>query len=287
MRSGWKISIVFGIVLLMLSSCKAISDFLEKGEVVARVGDAKLMMEELQKAIPNGISPEDSVIYARQYINSWALDQVVMDVALRQLSAEERDVTDELEAYRRSLLKYRYEQLYVNQRLDTLVTEDQIDDYYMNNSERLLLKGPIVKARFMSIPSDSPMLKTIKKKMSSAKMADLIDADSLAYSAAYKFTTWDEAWIDASLFAREFGIESSSVLASLRPGWVERTDTLGVMSIGYVTDIMGPGKKAPQEYCTPMIKDMIISARKHELLTTLEQDLLNDARENGKFEILK
>ena len=147
----------------MLPSCKAISDFLEKGEVVARVGDAKLMMEELQKAIPNGISPEDSVIYARQYINSWALDQVVMDVALRQLSAEERDVTDELEAYRRSLLKYRYEQLYVNQRLDTLVTEDQIDDYYMNNSERLLLKGPIVKARFMSIPSDSPMLKTIKK----------------------------------------------------------------------------------------------------------------------------
>ena len=34
-----------------------------------------------------------------------------------------------------------------------------------------------------------------------------------------------------------------------------------------------------------IIKDMIISARKHELITKLEQDLLNDARENGKFVI--
>jgi hypothetical protein len=32
---------------------------------------------------------------------------------------------------------------------------------------------------------------------------------------------------------------------------------------------------------------MIISARKHELIKNLEQDLLNEARKNGKFEILK
>lgn len=287
MRSGWKISIVFGIVLLMLSSCKAISDFLDKGEVVAKVGDAKLMSEELQKAIPNGISADDSITYARQYINSWALDQVVMDVALEQLSDEELDVSAELEAYRRSLLKYRYEQLYVNQRLDTLVSEEQIEEYYQNNIDRLLLKSPIVKARFMSIPADSPMLKTIKKKMSSSKAVDIAEADSLAYSAAFRFVTWDDVWVDASIFAREFGLEASSVLASLRQGWVERTDTLGVMSIGYVTDILATGKLSPQEYCTETIKDMIISARKHELIMNLEQDLLKDARESGKLEILK
>ena len=271
----------------MFASCKAISDFLEKGEVVARVGDVKLKMSELQKAIPNGISEEDSLTYAKQYINTWALDQVILDVAESQLSASELDVSAELEAYRRSLLKYRYEQLYVNQRLDTLVSQEQIDAYYQEYPERLALQRPIIRARFMSIPANSPELRSIKKKMSSSRMEDVMEADSLAYSAAYKFVTWDDAWVDATIFAREFGLEASSVLSTLRQGWVERTDTAGVMSVGYVTAIIPVGKIAPQEYCEPVIRDMIISARKHELIKNLEQELLNNARKSGKFEILK
>jgi hypothetical protein len=49
----------------------------------------------------------------------------------------------------------------------------------------------------------------------------------------------------------------------------------------------GSGSQAPLEYSAPFIKDMIISARKQVLLSTLEQDLMKDARESGKFEILR
>ena len=287
MRRIAHIAILLGIVLPMLASCKAISDFLDKGEVVAQVGETKLMMEELQKIIPNGISPEDSIILARQYINSWALDHIFLDVAESQLSSAELDVSKELDSYRRSLLKYRYEQLYVNQRLDTLVLDDQIQEFYAQHPDRFSLQRPVVKARFLSISEKSPVLKMIKKKMSSDDAADLIEADSLAFSSAYKFTTWNDAWIDASTLAREFGSESASVMASVRKGWIERTDTLGVMSIAFVTELIPAGKIAPLEYSAPFIRDMIISARKQSLIATLEQDLLKDARESGKFEILK
>ena len=271
----------------MFASCKAISDFLDKGEVVAKVGDTKLMMEELQKVIPNGISPEDSVMLARQYINSWALDIVFMDVAKSQLSAAEQDVSREVEAYRRSLLKYRYEQLYVNQRLDTLVSEDQIQEFYEKHNDRFVLRQPVVRARFMSIASNSPNLKMIQKKMSSDDAFDLMAADSMAYLSAYKFTTWDDEWIDAATLAREFGPESASVMSSIRKGWIEKTDTNGIKSLAYISEIVPSGRMAPREYSAPFIKDMIISARKQALISTLEQDLLNDARESGKFEILK
>ena len=287
MRRIAHIAILLGIVLPMFASCKAISDFLDKGEVVAQVGETKLMMEELHKIIPNGISPEDSIILARQYINSWALDHIFLDVAESQLSSSELDVSKELESYRRSLLKYRYEQLYVNQRLDTLVLDDQIHEFYAQHPDRFSLQRPVVKARFVSISEKSPMLNMIKKKMSSDDAADLIEADSLAFSSAYRFTTWNDAWIDASTLAREFGSESASVMASVRKGWIERADTLGVMSIAFVTELIPAGKIAPLEYSAPFIRDMIISARKQSLIATLEQDLLNDARESGKFEILK
>ena len=43
----------------------------------------------------------------------------------------------------------------------------------------------------------------------------------------------------------------------------------------------------PIEYSTPFIKDMIISARKQSLVTSLERDLLEDARVNGQFVIIE
>ena len=271
----------------MLASCKAISGFLDEGEVVAKAGGASLMMSELQKVIPDGISSEDSIAFARQYINSWALDQIFLDVAESQLSSSELDVSKELEAYRRSLLKYRYEQLYVNQRLDTLISEDQIQNFYEQHQDRFILPRPVVKARFMSISSQSPMLKMIQKKMSSDDPQDILEADSLAFSAAVKFTTWSDAWIDAATLAKEFGVESATVLSSVRKGWVEVKDSTGIMNIAYISDLIPAGKQAPQEYSAPFIKDMIISARKQTLVSTLERDLLKDARESGKFEILK
>lgn len=285
MRRITRIVTVFGIVLPMLASCKAISEFFDKEEVVAEVGQAKLRKSELDRVVPAGLPAEDSVRLARQYINTWALDQVFLNVAEQQLSKTEKDVTRELEAYRTSLLKYRYEQLYVNERLDTAVSDDAVQEYYEAHSSKFILQRPVVKARFLSISEDSPMLKTIRKKMSSDEVEDILEADSLAFSSAFKFTTWNNEWIDAAVMAREFGQDYASVLSGVSKGWNERTDTSGVVNAAYVTEIVPKGAMSPLEYSTPFIKDMIISARKQALVSALEHDLLEDARVNGKFVI--
>lgn len=277
--------LTFGVVLSLFGSCRAISEFFGDDPAVASVGKDKLRLSELRSVIPDGISPDDSARLAAQYINVWALDKVFLKVVQEQLSKSEKDVAKELEDYRTSLLKYRYEQLYVNERLDTTVSDDEISGYYERNPEKFILSRPAVKARFMSIPSDSPLLKPIKMKMCSSDAADVVDADSMAFSAAYKFETWDDDWIDAIVLAREFGYESASVMSSVKPGWIERADTSGVSNIAYITRMVGVGGLAPLEFCSPVIRDMIISARKQELISFLERDLLNDARENGQFVI--
>ena len=220
-----------------------------------------------------------------RYINSWAADRVYLKIAEQQLSKSEKDVTKELEDYRKSLLKYRYEQLYVNERLDTAVSMEHIEEYYQAHQDKFVLDRPVVKARFLNIAQDSPALKQIRKKMSSDKVEDLVEADSLAFSSALKFKTWNDVWIDAATLAREFGPDYASVLSSVSSGWVERKDTTGVMNVAYVTEIIPAGRKSPVEYSTPFIKDMIISARKQELVSSLEQDLLRDALDNGQFVI--
>ena len=273
------------IVLPSLSSCRAISSFLKGGEVVAEVGSEKLYRSDLDAVIPKGVSQEDSVYLAKQYINTWATELVYLGIAEQQLSKTEKDVTKELEDYRKSLLKYRYEQLYVNERLDTAVSDDLVEEYYNAHQDKFVLSRPLVKARFLSISDDSPAKEQIRKRMSSDEVEDLIEADSLAYSSAYKFTTWSDAWVDVTVLAREYSMNYETMLSQMKNKWIEQVDTLGVARVAYIKDVMKKGEVAPIEYSAPSIKDIIISARKQTLISTLEQDLLNDARENGKFVI--
>ena len=285
MLKSLNIAIMILVVLPALSSCRAISSFLSDDEIVAEAGSAKLYRSELNTLIPSNIEREDSIRLARQYINAWALDQLFLTIAEQQLSKSDKDVTKELEDYRKSLLKYRYEQLYINERLDTAVSEDNIEAYYTANANRFELSRPVVKARYLRIPSDSPALAKIRKKMSSDQAQELVDADSLAYSSALKFTTWGNRWIDVASLASEFGTDYVTVISSIKAGWVEMTDSTGVTSVAYISEMVREGGLAPLEYCTPQIKDMIISSRKQSLVTGLEQDLLKDAREKGQFVI--
>ena len=131
--TGNRLLNIFGVCLLVivlpwLNSCKTITSFVHDGRVVAKIGNHKLYASDLNAYIPDSASPEDSTRLALQYINSWASDMAFIDVAEKELSKSEKNVDKELEDYRRSLLKYRYEQKYVNQRLDTAVTDAQIEN---------------------------------------------------------------------------------------------------------------------------------------------------------------
>lgn len=285
MRRGIYIIASILIVLPALSSCRAISSFLRGGEVVAEVSGEKLYRSDLDAVIPKGISQEDSTYLAKQYINTWASEMVYLGIAEQQLSKTEKDVTKELEDYRKSLLKYRYEQLYVNERLDTAVSDDLVEEYYNAHQEKFVLGRPLVKARFLSISDESPAKDQIRKRMSSGEVEDLIEADSLAYSSALKFTTWSDEWVDVTVLAREFQLDYETLLGQVKNKWIEKVDTLGVARLAYIPEIIRKGEVAPLEYSAPAIKDIIISSRKQTLISTLEQDLLKDARENGQFVI--
>jgi hypothetical protein len=147
------------------------------------------------------------------------------------------------------------------------------------------LNRPLVKARFLSISDESPAKEQIRKRMSSDEVEDLVEADSLAYSSAYKFSTWSNTWVDVTVLAREFSMDYETMLSQVKNKWIENVDTLGVARVAYINDIIKKGQVAPVEYSAPAIRDIIISARKQALVSTLEQDLLKDARENGKFVI--
>lgn len=280
-----------GILLATVCSCKVVNTLsdtaneLFRGEVVARAGDHKLHLSELEKYIPQGVSSEDSTKLARQYIDAWAQELLLLDMADKQLSPAEKDVSAELEDYRRTLLKYRYEQLYINQRLDTLITTEEVNAFYKENSALFSLERPIVKARYLLIPADSKNIKNLRNLMSSEDETEVMEAASLASTSAIKYVDQADTWVDALSLAREMGIEYQKLLSGIRNQFMEYTDENGILHLAYLAEQVPEGKTAPLEYCEDRIRELILSARKHALEVSLEQDVLEDARKNNKYVI--
>ena len=276
---------IFLLLAALLCSCNAISSLVHDDQVVARVGKTRLYKSEVERFIPNMIPAEDSVRLAEQYINTWAMDQLYLDVAEAQLTKEELDVTEDLEDFRRSLLKYRYEQRYISDRLDTLITEEQIRQYYQAHADDFELKRPVLKVRFVDVMKDSPNFDAILKMMSSTEYDDIQRADTLAKSTALRWFDGSDTWMDANELAKSFGLDYESMLSHLKGDMIryepeDRTDLMAA----YVVEIQRKGT-APLEFVSDRIRDILMSARKHDLMNSLERDLLENALESKKFVI--
>lgn len=281
-----RVSLLAAALLLgILPSCRWISSIVHDGEVVARLGDHKLFRSEVEAVIPPGTSSQDSTNLAMLYINTWAKEQAFLDVASAQLSKEEKDVSKELESYRASLLRYRFEQRYINERLDTAVSEAQILAYYEAHPESFVLERPVFRVRFLNIAKDSPSLPVIRKLMSSDDLADVEAADSIASISAYRYRDASAHWTDAVSLAAEFQVDYAEMLAARNGAFIVLPDGADKVSVAYLAETVKAGQAAPLDFCRERIRDILISIRKHELLQTLEQDLIEEARMKDKFVI--
>lgn len=65
-------TIILFAVLAAFCECNMFNDLVHDDQVVAKACGEKLYRSELAKYIPGGITPEDSVRLAQQYIRSWA-----------------------------------------------------------------------------------------------------------------------------------------------------------------------------------------------------------------------
>lgn len=275
---------VFFFILAALPSCKTVSGLIHDDDVVARVGEHELYRTELERSIPDGVPAEDSLKYAQSYIESWARDLVFLDVAEKHLSKAEKDVSKELEEYRRSLLKYRYEQRYINERLDTNLSDKEIESYYEAHESDFKLERPIVKARYVRVVQDGEDMASLRKKLVLKNAGEAIREDTLLLrDPAERYFDWSGRWIEAVEVSRETGADVFALLSGAGKVPMEVPDGQGFMFVVYASEMMKSGETAPLDYCRGRICDILLSARKHDLVVALEQDLLDDARNKEKF----
>ena len=277
---------VFLSTLLALSLCScAFIDSVLNGDVIARVEGNVLYQKDLNGLVPKGVSAEDSAAIVRQYINTWATKKILLANAESRLSREDKDIEQALQDFKTSLLVYRYEKLYVDKNLDTLITEQECREYYDQHKGTYISPCSIVKARYIKISSAAPNVNIVRRLYKSVKMEDLDKVAEISGNSADKYTDFNMDWIPLNRVAKEMGEELSVCENTLdKHPYIEIEKGNFIYMLRVYERIKG-GEITPYDYNVDIIKESILSKRKQELIANLERNLLEDALSNNKLVI--
>lgn len=257
----------------------------DDGAIVAKVGDKTLTWEELSGIVPDSSSPEDSTVLAETYINNWVREQVVLRQAELNLAEDQKDFEERIEVYRKSLLTYSYEQELVKQRLDTVVSDSEIETYYDANIQNFELKDYIVKVKFCAIATDSKDLKQMKKLFYSDKAEDFGKWEALCIEkqAAYYFN--EDRWMLWEDLVKKLPLEVFDVEAFLKRNKSVEFEHEGNTYMISFLDYQLSGSRSPLSFEKENIRVMILNRRKIELLTRMREDLYQQALQAKEVEI--
>ena len=272
--------------LIFLSSCDSIFNkgTEEEGALVAKVYESKLFQHDIDAVLPEGLSPKDSASFVQNFINVWAKNELMVYKAEFNLTDEQKQFDEQIRNYRNDLLKYSYLQKYVDDRLDTSISELRIKDYYLTNSQNFLLKENILKIRYIVVPQDAPQLEDLKKLFKSSEAKDLESLLDYSLSFARSFSLEDTAWISFNDFRKIIPIRTYNQQDFLaRNAWIELEEE-GLIYLAQIKEYKIKDNAAPIFYVKDIIRNTLLNKKRLDLIADLEKNLVNDALKKKEFE---
>ncbi|MFA5301198.1 MAG: hypothetical protein WC395_00765 [Bacteroidales bacterium] len=265
------------LCLITLTSCQHLRRwFGNEPERMAQIGKEILYKKDVERFLQEAHSSRDSQNMVNHYIDLWAIDNLLLKKAEEELSKEEKDVEQELADYRKSLLVFRYQKKYVEERIDTLIKTDEIQSYYTDNRELFLLDEPLVRIRLIRMRLHSPYLPMVRNIYRSTTLEDLAQLDRLCESSAEIYTDYEGRWISAGELAQDLPVGKETVMQALKPaGYIDTRDSLYAYLVS-VSEFAPAGNPAPMEHIRANIRQIIISKRKQQLLKDLETRVLKE-----------
>ena len=280
---------LFGFLcsLLVLLSCSR-ENSKNKADAIARVNNEYLYQSDLENLVPAGTPKKDSIAIVKDFINRWATQQLLIDNANKNISKNKQIELDELiNQYKIDLYSKAYLEQLVITKIDTVITNEEIEKYYNTNKSNFKANSQLVKLRYISLVKGNNKLATISAKFSSFKSKDKKDLKNLAIQFKdYAFN--DSIWVDIDqVYERLPFVNKENVTKYIDTGIsYQYVDSTSVWLVK-VKDMVHKNEVVPLSYILPTIKQIILNKRKTDLINKIQTEITNDAIKDNDFEIFK
>ena len=259
-------------LVLGLFSCNFFKQDTDK--LLVTVYGNKLYFSDIQDLISPGLRSEDSLKLVQAICEKWAKEQLLVQKAKINLPLVLQDVQAQVESYENSLLIYSYQKELLNQKLDTIVNDDEIESYYEKNKENFILNDAVVRVNYIKLKKEVPYLWKVQRLFKKEDEESKLSLEDYCYQFADDYYL-DDSWLSVDDIFKV--LPDSYTSRNLHKGKsIEFADDDYYYFL-HVKKYISKGSVSPLEMVSNQIHSIIINKRKIDFLKHLEMDLYQNA----------
>lgn len=274
-------------IVLIASLLTACNLFVDTGEPVAKVANKVLTVEELSKNVPDYLDATDSSLWADDYIKKWVQRELLLLKAEENLKGNEKDVSQELDEYRNSLIVFRYKNELIRQKMDTIVKDTDIEKYYNEHRESFILNRNIVKAIYIKVPRQVASPENLKQLCSSNDPEKLAQLNEYCVSYAKAYDRFNDQWVAADQVMKYTPVAIPDQQHFFEKNRFIETTDMDFYYLVCIRDYRLAGQSTPIEFVQGDIQNIILSKQKLNFLKQIEKDIYKEGLDNNKVKLFK
>lgn len=252
-------------------------------DILARVGTATFTQQQLDEVMPVGLNDSMQMVFANRYIDDWIADQLLYEMARKNLPDVER-LERLVEEYRHDLFSHEYRKRLSDERIAANLPEDTLLGFYEAHSKEFKLHKPIVKGLLLKVPVNAPQLSSLRKWVSAAKTNGVENIEKYAIKNAigydYFFDRW--VWFDDVKDNIPYDFTDDNNFLRTRKTFEHKSDDQ--IYLLYIDCYLTAGEVMPYEFARPRIMEILLNERRVEFNKELERELYNEAVADGIVE---
>ncbi len=280
------IRLIIPALILIAVSCHSTGTD-EDRRVAARAGDRILYIDQVPSGlVSQGMSKEDSTSAVQSYIRQWARKELLALRAEENLTPEYKaEVNRQLNEMRNNLLIYQYQHQMIIQKMDTTVTDSELQNYYVSNLSTFTLTSNLVRVLFIKAPQGMPELERIRKLYRSQDAADMQELEDICTRFGLRFDDYNDEWIPFTQLLMEVPFESAD-----QEQWLARNSAVELKDDRFfyfivIREYRLRNSVAPFEYIRGQVRTIILNNRRNDFLQKLEDGIYNEAVSNNTLKI--
>ena len=258
---------------------ETLSESAESVVTLVTVDDATLTLDDLLRDMPKGWTGDDSVTFAKMYVDNWVLKQLKMKRAEEVLPQYEESIERLVEDYRQSLIMRQLDQYYIDNDIDHDVTEQQVLTYYRAHASQFKLNHNVVKGVIVKVPKSFKNTKTLSTALVETRESqDVSEIMALAEKLNLNVTDMTAKWETFSDFLGylpTLRTNNYDHLLSNSSAQVMHSDD--AMFYFIFTDVVRKGNTSPLELVEEDIQRRLYAERRADIVSSYEVSLRRDA----------
>lgn len=278
---------IIGFLLLFFLLCTSCGDQKSKRghkaeNLLVEINGNFLYKEDFRKVLPAGLSKDDSLLFAENYIRNWIEDILLYDKAEANIP-DNTEIDKLVENYRRALIVHTYQQELINQRLSPNLSEQDIADFYEKNKNLFTLERPLIKGLFIKVPLAAPRLNEVRKwyKTETHEAVENLEKYSLQHAISYEY--FYDKWVAVFDVLGKIPIKEEAPEEYINVNrQVELRDTAFYYFLN-VTDYLKKGDEEPYDFARNKAKDMLMNLHKVDFIKKIKADLYKEATRKDKI----